>query len=69
MMHLSNDPSTKEFRQKLRRESTAERILWRQLRGKQILGLKFRQQHGYGAYVLDFFCPTQSHNRSLRFYI
>lgn len=59
MMHLSNDPSTKEFRQKLRRESTAaERILWRQLRGKQILGLKFRQQHGYGAYVLDFFCPT-----------
>ena len=59
MMHLSNDPSTKEFRQKLRRESTAaEHILWKQLRGKQLMGLKFRQQHGYGAYILDFYCPT-----------
>ena len=22
------------------------------------MGLKFRQQHGYGAYILDFYCPT-----------
>lgn len=59
MFHLSNDPSTKDFRRQLRRESTpCERILWKRLRNKQVLDLKFRQQHGYGAYVLDFYCPT-----------
>ncbi len=59
MPHLSNDPSTKEFRRQLRRESTpCERILWKRLRNRQVLNLKFRQQHGYGAYVLDFYCPT-----------
>ena len=31
----------------------AERLLWQYLRGKQ-LGLKFRRQHPFGDYVLDF---------------
>ena len=43
-MHFSNDPYNKELRQQLRREPTPyEHILWRHLRGKQLLGLKFRQ--------------------------
>jgi len=40
----------------LRRELTdAERKLWRHLRGAQ-LGVRFRRQHPYLNYVLDFVC-------------
>lgn len=34
----------------------AEQKLWRRLRGKQLHGWKFRRQHPYGDYVLDFVC-------------
>lgn len=34
----------------------AERLLWQYLRGKQ-LGVKFRRQHPFGDYVLDFVSP------------
>ena len=41
----------------LRQEPTeAEKILWEALRGKRLNGLKFRRQHPYEHYVLDFFC-------------
>ena len=41
----------------LRRESTdAEHVLWRLLRGRQLAGHKFRRQHEFGGFVLDFFC-------------
>ena len=41
----------------LRRDSTdAERLLWRHLRDRQIAGAKFRRQHQFGPYILDFFC-------------
>ena len=41
----------------LRRESTdAEHLLWRLLRGRQLAGHKFRRQHEFGGFVLDFFC-------------
>lgn len=40
--------------QELRNAATdAERLLWQYLRGKQ-LGVKFRRQHPFGDYVLDF---------------
>ncbi len=42
----------------LRRNMTpAEVILWSQLKGKQLLGYKFRRQYSIGSYVLDFYCP------------
>ena len=57
-MNYSNHPVTKEFRQQLRREETpTERMLWKRLRSKQLDGYRFRQQHGFGPYVLDFYCP------------
>jgi very-short-patch-repair endonuclease len=34
----------------------AELRLWQRLRGKQLYGWKFRRQHPYGDYVLDFVC-------------
>jgi very-short-patch-repair endonuclease len=41
----------------LRHDSTdAERALWRLLRGRQLAGRKFRRQHEFGGFVLDFFC-------------
>ena len=44
------------FSRGLRRHSTdAERLLWHSLRGSQ-LGAKFRRQHEFGPYILDFFC-------------
>lgn len=36
----------------------AERKLWEYLRGRGLLGLKFRRQHGIGLYILDFYCPS-----------
>ena len=57
-MNYSNHPVTKEYRQLLRRtETPTERMLWKRLRGKQLDGYRFRQQHGFGPYILDFYCP------------
>ena len=36
--------------------TVAERKLWQRLRGKRLYGWKFRRQHPYGNYVLDFVC-------------
>jgi very-short-patch-repair endonuclease len=36
--------------------SDAEQALWRLLRSRQISGLKFRRQHPFGHYILDFIC-------------
>ena len=45
------------FALKLRREQTdAERLLWSQLRRKQLEGLKFRRQQPIGRYIADFVC-------------
>ena len=53
-----NDKNQKILRQSLRNNTTsAEAILWRVLKGKQVDGLKFRRQFGVGPYVLDFYCP------------
>jgi very-short-patch-repair endonuclease len=46
-----------KLQRKLRRNLTdAERLLWRRLRDGQINGHKFRRQHPYGDFILDFVC-------------
>jgi very-short-patch-repair endonuclease len=43
----------------MRREPTAaEQALWGALQKKQVAGLKFRQQHPVGRFVLDFYCAS-----------
>lgn len=37
-------------------QTDAERILWRHLRNRQLLGWKFRRQRPTGSYVADFVC-------------
>ncbi|MEO7727810.1 MAG: endonuclease domain-containing protein [Burkholderiales bacterium] len=38
------------------RMTDAELRLWRSLRSRQMSGFKFRRQHPFGDYVLDFVC-------------
>jgi very-short-patch-repair endonuclease len=48
------------FRRDLRTGATTpERILWARLRRRQLHGFKFRRQHPFGDYVLDFYCPER----------
>src|SRR5256885_62186 len=43
----------------LRKKATEpERILWRHLRNRNFAGYKFRRQHRFDDYVLDFYCPS-----------
>ena len=45
--------------QLLRKKATKpERILWRHLRNRNFAGHKFRRQHRFDDYVLDFDCPS-----------
>ena len=55
-MHGQTSSFVKQAANTLRKEMTdAERCLWRRLRGEQ-LGVKFRRQHAFENYVLDFVC-------------
>ncbi|MES3016839.1 MAG: endonuclease domain-containing protein [Bacteroidota bacterium] len=47
-------------RRSLRKNSTsAEIYLWSFLKSKQVLGRKFRRQHGIGNYIVDFYCSSE----------
>ena len=55
-MHGQTDATSKTFASRLRKTMTdAERKLWQHLRGEQ-LGVKFRRQHPFQGYILDFVC-------------
>ena len=46
-----------ERARELRKKQTpAEELLWEMLRDRQLLGFKFRRQHQFGDYILDFYC-------------
>src|SRR6266550_352467 len=43
----------------LRKKATEpERVLWRHLRNRRFAGYKFRRQHLFHGYVLDFYCAS-----------
>lgn len=45
------------LQRRLRSDATdAERLLWQRLRGRQLDDCKFRRQHPFGDYILDFVC-------------
>ena len=55
--HMRTDEA-REFSRGLRRKETgAERRLWRLLRDRRFSGFKFRRQFPIGPYYLDFYCP------------
>jgi very-short-patch-repair endonuclease len=39
-----------------KKSSWAEKLLWRMLRNERFSGYKFRRQHPFGIYTLDFYC-------------
>src|SRR5262245_29777228 len=55
---IRNSRSKKAFRKELRNFSTpAEAVLWKSLQRRQLFGKKFRRQHSFGRYIVDFYCP------------
>ncbi len=57
-MSTKNPRETLQQRRELRRnQTTAEEILWDEIRAKK-LGMKFRRQFGIGPYILDFYAPS-----------
>jgi very-short-patch-repair endonuclease len=57
-MHEGANPQIFRNAKSLRKSTTlAEQMLWHEvLRNKQLLGYKFRRQHPFNRYILDFYC-------------
>lgn len=54
---IAYDPSLKRLARKLRNNSTmSEVLLWRCLKGKQVLGCDFDRQKPIDKYIVDFYC-------------
>ena len=45
-------------RQLRRRMTPPEVIVWQELRGGKLDGIRFRRQHPIGPYILDFYCSA-----------
>jgi very-short-patch-repair endonuclease len=52
-------------RQLRRKETWAEKLMWRWLRDRRFASFKFRRQHPLGDYYLDFFCEEAELNIEL----
>jgi very-short-patch-repair endonuclease len=56
-MYYGATPAIFERASRLRSNMTpAEELLWNKLKGKQIVGLRFRRQHPISKYIVDFYC-------------
>ena len=56
-VHRKSPSTSRELCRVSRQHATPEeQKLWRLLRGRQLLGFKFRRQEPIGNYVVDFFC-------------
>lgn len=56
-MYYGASPAIFERASQLRRNMTSsEELLWNKLKGKQVLGLRFRRQHPISKYIVDFYC-------------
>jgi len=59
-MRLNNLPPLRTFRKTLRSNLTpAEARLWSMLKNSQLDGRKFRRQHSFTGYILDFYCSSE----------
>jgi len=56
-MYCRAKPVTLETASLLRKRMTySESLLWEKLKGKQLLGLRFRRQHPIDMFIVDFYC-------------
>ena len=51
--------AVKKARELRQIETGAERTLWMALRNRALAGLKFRRQHPFAQFVLDFYCAEK----------
>ncbi len=58
MREHTPDKSLSNARRLRRAMTSAEEILWRELRGRRFSGVKFRRQVPIGPYVADFACVS-----------
>ena len=59
-MKLNNLPRLRTFRSSLRSNLTpAEAKLWSLIKNSKLDGRKFRRQHSFGSYILDFYCSSE----------
>jgi very-short-patch-repair endonuclease len=56
LQHRHNVPAARDLRA---RETSVEDVLWDELRGRRLDGMKFRRQHPIGAFVVDFCCTER----------
>lgn len=57
---ITNTARLKKKRKDLRKKQTdVEKLLWLNLRNKQLNSIKFYRQYSIGPYILDFFCYEQ----------
>ena len=55
------NPGVKEFARKLRNRNTlSEVLLWKELKGKQMMGYDFHRQKPIDNFIVDFYCPAPS---------
>lgn len=56
---LPYKPHLEELARQLRRNSTlSEVLLWKELKGKQMLGYDFHRQKPIDEFIVDFYCPA-----------
>ena len=59
-LHGNAKPSVYENAKGLRQGQTkAEELLWKNLRARKFINLKFRRQHPFENFVLDFYCHEE----------
>jgi len=56
MYFKANAATLKTARLLRKRMTYSENLLWEKLKGKQLLGLRFRRQHPIDIFIADFYC-------------
>jgi very-short-patch-repair endonuclease len=55
---IEYNPRLKQIARKLLKDMTlAEILLWKEIKGKKVLGCDFHRQKPIDEYVVDFYCP------------
>jgi very-short-patch-repair endonuclease len=58
-MYYGAEPEIFELARILRKRMTrSEKILWEKVKGKQIVGKRFRRQHPISFFIADFYCHS-----------
>ena len=56
-MYYGATPATFQKARQLRNKTTtAEQLLWERFKGKQICDVRFRRQHPFSEFIVDFYC-------------